>query len=63
METWRNASALRSGTLAGMVLSAVPNIGSEDLWRTAVLAAVGAAVSFTVTFLLRLLAAGRRKKK
>lgn len=53
----------RSGTIAGTLLSAVPNIGSDDLWRTAVLAAVGAAVSFAVTCLLRVLAAGRKKKK
>lgn len=49
------------GTAAGTLLSIFSNINSEDLIKTAVLAVVGAVVSFAVTLLLKLLA--KRIKK
>lgn len=51
----------KAGTAGGTLLSIFANINSEDLIKTAVLAAVGAVVSFAVTLLLKLLA--RRIKK
>ena len=43
------------GTAGGTMLTILANINSGDLIRTGVLAAVGAAVSFSVTLLLKLL--------
>jgi mannitol-specific phosphotransferase system IIBC component len=43
------------GTAAGTMLTILVNISSEDLLKTAVLAAVGAAVSFVVTLVLKAL--------
>jgi ABC-type sulfate transport system permease component len=51
----------KAGTAGGTLLSIFANINSEDLIKTAVLAAVGAVVSFAVTLLLKLLA--KRVKK
>lgn len=41
------------GTAGGTFLSIVPNIQSHDIARTAILAAVGAIVSFTISLLLK----------
>ncbi|GGC90778.1 hypothetical protein GCM10011508_17420 [Flavobacterium lutivivi] len=41
------------GTAGGTFLSIVPNILSEDVVRTVILAAVGAVVSFTISLLLK----------
>jgi hypothetical protein len=41
------------GTAGGTFLSIVPNIHSEDIARTVILAAVGAVVSFTISLLLK----------
>jgi ABC-type sulfate transport system permease component len=43
----------RSGTITGTLLTIASNIRSEDLVKTAMLAAVGALVSFLVTLLLK----------
>ena len=43
------------GTAGGTFLSIVPNIQSDDIARTAILAAVGAIVSFTISLLLKML--------
>lgn len=51
----------KAGTAGGTLLSIFANINSEDLIKTAVLAAVGAVISFAVTLLLKLLA--KRVKK
>ena len=45
----------KAGTAGGTLLSIFANINSEDLAKTAVLAAIGAVVSFGVTLLLKLL--------
>ena len=41
------------GTAGGTFLSIVPNIQSEDLLKTVVLATVGAVVSFMISLLLK----------
>ncbi|MFA9195939.1 hypothetical protein AAGV33_16140 [Flavobacterium sp. FBOR7N2.3] len=41
------------GTAGGTFLSMIPNIQSEDIVKTAVLATVGAVVSFMISLLLK----------
>ncbi|MFC5683258.1 hypothetical protein ACYE2N_04925 [Flavobacterium sp. MAHUQ-51] len=41
------------GTAGGTFLSIVPNIQSEDIVKTVVLATVGAIVSFTISLVLK----------
>ena len=48
------------GTGSGTLLSVLPQLGMHDVLKTAVLAAIGAAVSFVVTLLLQRL--GKRKR-
>ena len=43
------------GTIGGTFLSILPNIESDDIVKTIVLAAVGAVVSFTVSMLLKVI--------
>ena len=43
----------RAGTIGGTLLTIICNIHLADLTRTAVLAAVGATVSFAVSIFLR----------
>jgi ABC-type sulfate transport system permease component len=45
----------KAGTAGGTLLTIFANISSEDLLKTIALAAIGAAVSFAVTLLLKLL--------
>ena len=45
----------KAGTVGGTLLTIFVNIKSEDLLKTAILAAVGAAVSFLITLALKLL--------
>lgn len=54
-------STTRKCTAGGTLLSIYANINSEDLMKTAILAAVGAVVSFGITLLLKLLV--KRLKK
>jgi mannitol-specific phosphotransferase system IIBC component len=49
------------GTAGGTFLSIVPNINSEDIARTVILATVGAIVSFTISLLLKSLQKKRKK--
>jgi hypothetical protein len=49
------------GTAGGTFLSMVPNIQSEDIVKTIVLAIVGAIVSFTISLLLKSLQKKRKK--
>lgn len=44
---------IRSGTFGGVLLTVVVMIGKEDIWKTIVLAAIGAVVSFSVSLLLK----------
>lgn len=41
------------GTVSGTALTVVANIGSQDITKTIVLAALGAVVSFSVSVLLK----------
>jgi hypothetical protein len=41
------------GTVGGTFLSVVPNLSSDDIVKTVVLATVGAIVSFTISLLLK----------
>ncbi len=45
-------SSIRNGTVGGTLITILGNIAMGDLIRTAVLAAVGAAVSFSFSLLL-----------
>jgi hypothetical protein len=53
--------SLRIGTASGTLLSVVPNILSEDIVKTTILAVVGAIVSFAVSLLLKWLAKSKKK--
>ena len=41
------------GTAGGTFLSVLPNIQSEDVLKTVLLAAIGAIVSFTISLVLK----------
>jgi len=56
-------NSLAIGTIGGTCLSMVPNIPSEHIATTAFLAAVGAVVSFLVSFCLKCLLRKHFKKK
>jgi mannitol-specific phosphotransferase system IIBC component len=45
----------KAGTVSGTLLTIFANITSEDVLKTIILAAIGAAVSFTVTIFLKAL--------
>lgn len=51
----------KTGTAGGTLLTIFANISSEDLVKTAILAGVGAVVSFSVTLFLKLLIKRSRK--
>ncbi len=45
----------KAGTVGGTLLTILANINSQDLLKTAILAAVGAFVSFSATLLFKFL--------
>ncbi|WP_445737635.1 hypothetical protein [Mariniflexile sp.] len=49
------------GTAGGTFLSVLPNIHSEDIVKTAILATVGAIVSFTISLILKSLTKKHKK--
>jgi hypothetical protein len=49
------------GTIGGTFLSIVSNIPSADVAKTVILAAIGAIVSFTISFLLKCLIKKHKK--
>ena len=53
LEGMDNSLTLRAGTFGGFALSVIPNITSADVFKTIVLAFIGAVVSFGVTLLLK----------
>ena len=53
--------SLKTGTAAGTLLSIAPNLHSEDILKTVVLAVIGAVVSFTATLILKVLTKVRKK--
>jgi len=52
---------LRIGTASGTLLSMAPNIFSEDIAKTIILAVVGAIASFMVSLLLKWLIKFKKK--
>ncbi|SDH06423.1 hypothetical protein SAMN04488062_10417 [Flavobacterium omnivorum] len=46
-------NTLHLGTASGTLLSIVPNIVSEDILKTIILASIGAIVSFAISLLLK----------
>jgi len=53
--------SLRTGTVSGTFLSILPNILSEDIAKTIILAVVGATASFMVSLLLKWLTKPKNK--
>jgi hypothetical protein len=53
--------SLRTGTVSGTFLSILPNIFSEDIVKTIILAVVGATASFMVSLLLKCLTKTKNK--
>ncbi len=49
------------GTAGGTFLSVLPNLHSEDVLKTIVLATVGAIVSFTISLVLKILIKKHKK--
>ncbi|UOK43412.1 MULTISPECIES: hypothetical protein [Flavobacterium] len=54
-------NSIPAGTAAGTFLSIVPNITSEDVIKTIILAVVGAIVSFSVSTVLKKLIKSKNK--
>ncbi|MEL7588455.1 MAG: hypothetical protein AAGU19_17225 [Prolixibacteraceae bacterium] len=57
-----DGAGTRAGIAGGTLTVLLVHISSGDLARTAILAAVGALVSFTVSVLLKMLVQQLRKK-
>jgi hypothetical protein len=49
------------GTAGGTFLSVLPNLHSEDVFRTVLLASIGAVVSFVVSMVLKVLLKKHKK--
>lgn len=49
------------GTAGGTFLSVIPNIHSADVFKTVLLAAIGAIVSFTISLLLKMIIKKHKK--
>jgi hypothetical protein len=49
------------GTVGGTFLSVLPNLHSEDVLKTIILAALGAIVSFIISMLLKYLIKKHKK--
>ena len=60
LERMDNSLTLRAGTFGGFALSVIPNITSADVFKTIVLAIIGAVVSFGVTLLLKQLTSKKK---
>ncbi|MBC5842642.1 hypothetical protein H8R23_14605 [Flavobacterium sp. F-380] len=54
-------NTLHIGTASGTLLSVVPNIVSEDIVKTIILATIGAIISFTVSILLKRFTKSKKK--
>jgi uncharacterized membrane protein YgaE (UPF0421/DUF939 family) len=55
------SNSITTGTLGGTVLCMVPHISSDDLSNTIILAAVGASVSYLVSYLWKRVLEKHRK--
>ena len=60
LERMDNSLTLKAGTFGGFALSVIPNITSADVFKTIVLAIIGAVVSFGVTLLLKQLTSKKK---
>ncbi len=60
LERMDNSLTLRAGTFGGFALSVIPNLTSADVFKTIVLAIIGAVVSFGVTLLLKQLTSNKK---
>ena len=56
------ANIIKNGTAAGTFLSVLPNLFSEDILKTIILAVLGATVSFLISILLKRLTKSKNKK-
>jgi len=54
-------SGIKMGTLSGTLLIIFMNIQQQDMLKTAVMAAIGAIVSFGVSLLLKVIFKRRRR--
>lgn len=61
MANFDSTLSIKMGTIGGTLLSMVPNIDSVDIYRTVILAVVGATASFFVTLLLKWLTKSKEK--
>ena len=52
---------LKTGTASGTVLSILPNILSEDIVKTIILAVIGASVNFAVSVFLKWLTKSKKQ--
>jgi len=52
--------SLKVGTTSGTILSIIPNIFSEDILKTIILAVVGATVSFSASLFLKWLTKSKK---
>ena len=52
----------KAGTAGGTLLILFINLSSAEIWKTVVLAAIGAVVSFGVSLLLKIIVQRIRKK-
>ena len=60
LEEMDNSLTLKAGTFGGFALSIIPNLTSADVFKTIVLAFIGAVVSFGVTLLLKQLTSKKK---
>lgn len=56
-----NSNPTLIGTAGGTFLSVLPNLHSEDILKTVLLAAIGAIVSFVLSLLLKVIVKKHRK--
>jgi hypothetical protein len=61
MNEQTHITGTKAGTIGGTLTIIFANITSADAFKTIVLAAIGAVVSFTVSFLLKVLVKKYRK--
>jgi hypothetical protein len=62
MASFDTPISVKTGTAGGTFLSVVPNLNSDDLIKTVVLAIVGAVVSFSISVLLKFITKKYKKK-
>lgn len=57
----QSSNPILIGTASGTFLSVLPNLHSEDVLKTVVLAAIGAIVSFVLSMVLKFIVKKHRK--